>query len=748
MFERTGVTRAVVRLHGEKGLSMIHKQRFVQLALAAGLVSAHGAFMRVEPVTASTAASNPLLAPWSGPHGGVPAWDAGTPERYKDALMASIDARRKEVDAIAGSKQAPTFENTIAAMEDAGRLLDRVDRMFSVMTNNMSTDAYEALNIEISPIQAAADDEITFNAALFARIKTLYETRSQQKLTAEQLRLLERTYEAFTRAGAGLPAAKRERVSAINQELAGLFAEFQKKVLADENTWTVLDTEADLAGLPASLVASAKAAADERKVPGKWVIVNTRSSVDPFITFSTRRDLREKVWRNFVNRGDNGNDNDTNATIRRIVQLRAERARLLGYDSHAHWRMQDTMARDPRKAQELMLRVWQPAVARVSEEVADMQRIADAEGGKFKIAPWDYKFYAEKVRKERYDLDQGELKPYFALDRMIDAAFWASGQLYDLDFKEITGQVSVFHPDVRVWEVRHRGDNRHVGLFYGDYFARAGKRSGAWEMPYRSREKFKTVVTPLVSNNNNFVKGAPGEPVLISLDDAETLFHEFGHALHEFLSEVNYPSLGDTPRDFVEYPSQINEHWVLTREVLDKFARHYKTGAAMPQELIDKVQRSRKFNQGFATIEYLASAIVDMEIHLRADGTIDPDAFERETLARIGMPAEIVMRHRTPQFNHLFASDSYSAGYYSYLWSEVMDADTWKLFEERGVWDKATADSFRKHILSGGNSIDTAAAFRAFRGRDPDVGALLEQRGFAGGKAGAGGASASGAKTR
>jgi peptidyl-dipeptidase Dcp len=714
--------------------------------LLVGLAAAPAAHAGAGPATAASA--NPLLAAWSGPHGGVPAWEAGTPEVYEGALLAGIDLRRTEIDAIAKGSEPPTFENTIAAMERAGRALDRVERMFNVMTDNMSTDAYEALNLEIAPKLAAATDEIIFNEALFGRIRKLYETRTKLGLTAEQLRLLERTYEAFTRAGAGLPAAKRERVSAINQELAALFAEFQKRVLADENTWTVLASDADLAGLPPSLVASAKAAADERGLAGKWIVVNTRSSVDPFITFSTRRDLREKVWRNFVNRGDNGNVNDTNETIAKIVLLRAERARLLGYESHAHWRMQDTMAREPRKAMDLMLRVWKPAVARVGEEVADMQRIADAEGGKFKIAPWDYKFYAEKVRKQRFDLDQGELKPYFELNKMIDAAFWSAGQLYDLDFRDITGQVQVFHPEIRVWEVRNAKENRAVGLFYGDYFARAGKRSGAWEMPYRSREKFDGAVTPLVSNNNNFVKGAPGEPVLISLDDAETLFHEFGHALHEFLSEVNYPGLGETPRDFVEYPSQINEHWVLTREVLDRFARHSKTGAAMPQELIDKVQRSRKFNQGFATVEYLASAIVDMEMHLRSDGKVDPDAFERETLQRIGMPAEIVMRHRTPQFNHLFTSDAYSAGYYSYLWSEVMDADTWKVFEEKGAWDKPTADRFRRQILSVGNSVDMADAFRAFRGRDPDVGALLEQRGFVTPAGGPGGAKTTGAQSR
>jgi peptidyl-dipeptidase Dcp len=703
---------------------MKRTQRLVTLALAIGLAPA-----TLGGAMAATA-TNPLLAPWTGGYGGVPAWEAGNPENYKAALLSGIETRAREIDAIANSQDKPTFDNVIVAMERAGRDLDRVERMFAVMTDNMSTDAYEALNMEIAPKLAAAIDEITFNEKLFARIKTLYDGRASLKLEKDQLRLLERTFEQFTRAGAGLPAAKRDRVSAINQELAALFADFQKRVVADENTWIVLEKEADYAGLPASMVASSKAAADERGLSGKGIVVNTRSSADPFLTFSSRRDLREKVWRNFTNRGDNGNENDTNGLIAQIVALRAERAKLLGYETHAHWRMQDTMAHDPRKANDLVMRVWTPAVARVREEVADMQKIVDAEGGKFKIAPWDYKYYAEKVRKQRFDLDQAELKPYFELNKMIDAAFWASGQLYDLAFTEVTGKVSVWHPDVRVWEVRNSKTGKDHGLFYGDYFARAGKRSGAWQTGYRTYEAFDQPITPLVSNNNNFVKGAPGEPILISLDDAETLFHEFGHALHEYLSECRYPSLSDTPRDFVEYPSQINEHWVLTREILDRFARHSETGAAMPQELIDKVQKSRKFNQGFATVEYLGSAIVDMEIHTRADGKIDPDKFERDTLKRIGMPEEIVMRHRTPQFNHLFTSDGYSAGYYSYLWSETMDADTWAMFETAGAWDRKTADAFRKHILAVGNSVDLAESFRALRGRDPDVNALLKQRGF------------------
>ncbi|HEX2569272.1 MAG TPA: M3 family metallopeptidase [Polyangia bacterium] len=680
---------------------------------------------RAKPVTNQ----NPLLQPWSGPYGGVPPWDQVKPDLFKPAFDAAIAEQRAEIERIAASRGAPTFDNTILAMERAGRTLDRLDRLFSVITSNVTTPELQAIDKEVAPKQAAADDEITFNEALFRRIDAVYAARD--KLPPEQKRLTERVHDRFVRSGAKLDQAQKTRLAAINQELAVAFTDFAAKVLADENTWVVLDKEADLAGLPAAMVSSYRAAAEERKLPGKWVIVNTRSSVDPFLTFSTRRDLREKVWRAFTQRGDNGNDHDTKATIARIVKLRAERAKLLGFASHAHWRMDDTMAKDPKAAQALMLRVWPAAVARVREEVADMQAIADKEGAKIKIEPWDYRFYAEKVRKARYAIDQSEVKPYFALENLIQGGFWCAEQLYGLQFMEITGKVPTFHPDVRVWEVKDKTSGKHVGLFYGDYFARAGKRSGAWAAGYRSQRRLDGPVTAITSNNNNFVKAAAGEPVLISLDDARTLFHEFGHAIHGLLQDVEYPGLAGTPRDFVEFPSQVNEHWVLTREVLNKFARHYKTGEPMPQALVDKINKSRTFNQGFATVEYLASAIVDMELHTLPGGDVDAAKFERETLARIGMPREIAMRHRLPHFNHLFTSDAYSAGYYSYLWSEVMDADAWGAFEEAGnPFDKGTAEKMRRYILSNGNSIDRAEAYRLFRGRDPDVKALLEKRGF------------------
>jgi peptidyl-dipeptidase Dcp len=616
-------------------------------------------------------------------------------------------------------------------MERAGKAYDRVARLFAVMRDNMASDAIQALDREWQPKMAAADDEVVFNTELFQKVRAVYQSLPKSNLTPEQKRLATRTYESFVRQGAQLDAAQKKRMADINQELATAFSDFSQKVLADENTWTVLESEKDLAGLPDSLIAAAKAAAEERELPGKWVVVNTRSSVDPFITFSTRRDLREKVWKKFKARGDNGDANDTKATIVKIVKLRAERATLLGFPSHAHWRMADTMALDPKKANELMMRVWPAAVARVKEEVADMQAIATKEDPGTTIEPWDYLYYAEKVRKAKYNLDQGQLKPYFELNNMVAAAFWSAERRYDIKFTEITGKVPVFHPDVRVFEVTDVPSGKHRGLFYLDNFARAGKRSGAWAFEYRDQHKLDGGQTTITSNNNNFVKGAAGEPVLISLDDATTLFHEFGHAVHGLLQDIRYPGLSGTPRDFVEYPSQVNERWLLTREVLDKFAKHYKTGEPMPQALVDKVRESEKFNQGYATVEYLAAAIVDMDLHTKPDGNVDPAAFEREVLQRIGMPKEIALRHRLPQFLHLFSSDAYSAGYYSYLWSDVMAADTWQAFLEKGgPWDKEVANRFRQHILADGNTIDRAEAYRKFRGRNPDVKALLEKRGF------------------
>jgi peptidyl-dipeptidase Dcp len=713
------------------------------LAGAAALALGGCATMNAETQTAAAAApeaampmteaaapvpDNILLTAWTGPYEGVPPWDKVRPDLFPQAFQFAIDERRREVLAIANNPAAPTFLNTVEALEKTGQRLDRVEAVFGVMTSNMSTPEYQALDKEWSPKLAAASDEIILNPRLFQRVKAVYEARESAGLDAKQQRLVTRLYDSFVRRGANLNEAQKQQLSAYNQQLAELFATFSEKVLADESTY-ITATEAEMKGVPADVKAAMAAAAKAQGKPaGTYAIKNTRSAVDPILTFADNRALREKVWRAFVNRGDNGGANDTNQVIAQIVKLRADRAKLLGFDNHAEWRMQDTMAGSPARAQDLMMRVWPAAVARVKQEVADMQKLA---GKSITIEPWDYRYYQEKVRKQRYDLSQDEIKPYFALDNMVEAMFWSAGQLYDLGFKENTGTVPVFHPDVRTFEVTDQRTGEVIGLFYLDNFAREGKRSGAWMTTYRSRAGLLGDEIVLASNNNNFTKPGAGEPVLISLDDAETLFHEFGHAIHYLLVDVNYPSLGGAQRDFVEYPSQVNENWLLTPEVLQRFAKHHRTGQPMPQALIDKIEAASTFNQGFATAEYLSSALVDMALHMDPDGMVDPDRFERETLTRIGMPKELVMRHRLPQFNHLFSSDAYSAGYYSYLWSETMDADTWAAFEEAGSpWDKATATRFRKTLLETGNETDRAEAYRAFRGRDPDVNALLKKRGF------------------
>ena len=711
---------------------MVRRSHVLAASLALAAVAGGAASLMAQRGPAVPAGPpNPLAAPWAGPYGGVPPWDVVRPEHFPAAFEAALAEERSEIAAVVANREAPTFENTIAALERSGRRRDRVERLFAVARQNITNPQFQALEREWQPKLSAASDAIFMNEDLFKRIQAVNTSVAASNLAPDQKRLTSRIYDLFIWRGAKLTAPQKVELARINQDLQTLFAEFRQKVLADENTWIVLESEQDLAGLPASMIDAAKAAGTERKLERKWAIVNTRSSVDPFLTFSTRRDLRERVWKKFKSRGDNGDGNDTRTTVTRMVRLRADRAKLLGYPSHAHWRMADTMARDPKTAQALMVRVWPAAVARVQEEVADMQAVAARENGPQTIEPWDYLYYAEKVRKERYDLDQGELKPYFELNNIVAAALWAAERRYGLSFTEITGKVPAFHPDVRVWEVKDSAGGALRGLFYLDNFARAGKRSGAWASSYRTQHTFDTPVTAIASNNNNFVKAAPGEPTLISLDDAETLFHEFGHALHGLLQEIRYPGLATTPRDFVEYPSQVNENWVLTREVLDRFARHYRTGQTMPQALVDKIERSRKFNQGYATVEYLAAAILDMDLHTRPDGQFDPAAFERDGLARIGMPREIALRHRLPHFDHLFGSDAYSAGYYSYIWSEVMAADTWKAFlEASGPWDTMVAQRFRRAILSEGNSTDRAEAYRRFRGRDPDVRALFEERGF------------------
>ncbi|HLA96211.1 MAG TPA: M3 family metallopeptidase, partial [Pyrinomonadaceae bacterium] len=599
---------------------------------------------------------------------------------------------------------------------------------------NLSTPEYQKVEAEMAPKLAGFNDQITQNEALFKRIEAVYNSPEKAKLTPEQQRLTWLYYTNFVRSGAKLNAADKKRMSEINQALAGLFTKFSQNQLAEENEqYLVLKDEADLAGLSQSQKDAAASAAVAKKVANAvGIISNTRSSVDPFLTDSTRRDLREKALTMFINRGDNKNKYDNNETITEILQLRAERAKLLGFPTHAHWRLENSMAKTPENTLKLMETVWPATIARVKEEVADMQALADKEGTKITIEPWDYRYYAEKVRKAKYDLDQNEVKPYLQLDKIREAMFFVAGELFNFTFTQVK-DVPVFHPDVTVWEVKDKTTGKHVGLWYFDPYARDGKRSGAWMNAYRNQERFDGDISTIVSNNSNFVKVKPGEAILISWDDAVTMFHEFGHALHGLSSNVTYPSVSGTnvARDYVEFPSQLLEHWLSTPEVLQKYAVHYQTGKPIPQALVDKINKAATFNQGFATTEYLASALIDMKLHLAGSQKIDPDKFERETLAALGMPKELVMRHRTPQFGHAFSSDGYSAGYYSYLWSDVITADSFGAFTEgKGPYDKAVGQRLVKDIFSVGNTIDPADAYRKFRGRDPKVEALMKKRGF------------------
>lgn len=699
----------------------------LSILLMAG--TAMPAFAETAKPAAAPAAVNAILDPWAGPYDGVPPWDKVKPADFPAAFDAAMQKTKAEFEVILTNPAPVTFDNTIKANELAGASVNRLFAIWGVHSSNLSNPEIRAIQAEWEPKISAFFNELQLDARWFQRVQYLHQERANLGLDAAQTRLLERTYDALVRNGARLNAAQKAQLIGYETEIAKKFSTFQNKVLADEESYILLSSPADVAGLPDSFAAALKAAAEAKGKQG-WAVANTRSAIQPFLENSPRRDLREKIWRAFVMRGDNSDANDTNATIAEILKLRQQRAELLGFPTHAHYRMADTMAKDPAKAMDLMMKVWPAAVARVKEEVADMQAIANQEKSGITIEPWDYRYYAEKVRKTKYDLDQNELKPYFQLDNMVAAMFDAAGRLYGMSFTENTGSVPVFEPTVRTFEVKR--DGKLIGLFYLDNFARPGKRSGAWMTTYRDQNRLsgKNNII-LASNNNNFMKGAGGKPTLISIDDASTLFHEFGHAIHYLNYDINWPGLGNTPRDFVEFPSQVNENWLLTPYILNTYAKHAETGAPIPQALVDKIKASDTFNQGFATVEYLSSAILDMMLHNRSEPVADPRAFEKAALTEIGMPREMAMRHRLPQFNHLFADDGYSAGYYSYLWSETMDADTWAAFTEKGdVWDKETAERFRSMLLSTGNESDRIEAYRAFRGRDPDVKYIMKKRGF------------------
>jgi peptidyl-dipeptidase Dcp len=675
--------------------------------------------------------TQPLLSDWTGPHG-LPDFSHATPDKFRPAFDEALKAHRAEIDSIAADPAKPTFANTIEALERSGRELERVSNVFDLLAGADTSDALEAVERDVSPLLARHSNALYLNGALFARIAELYARRDQLALTPEQARVLERYHTRFVRAGAALDKAQQDKLAAINERLASLGTQFGQNVLADEKSYALLLDESDLDGLPEFARDDAKAAAEERGQKSKYAITLARSSCETFLQFSARRDLREKVFQAWIKRGENGGATDNRALIAEMVALRAERAKLLGYDSFADYRLADQMAKTPAAARNLLQQVWTRARENALTDRDALQTLIAEEGGNFKLEPWDWRYYAEKLRKARYDLDESEIKPYFQLERMIEAAFATAGRLFGLTFTAV--DVPLYHADARAWRVIDKS-GAEVGLFIGDYFARASKHSGAWMTSLRDQEKLTGEVTSIILNICNFSKPAAGEPALLSFDDARTLFHEFGHGLHGLLSNVTYPLLSGTSvaSDFVELPSQLYEHWLEVPEILQQYARHARTGAPMPKDLLDKILETRNFGQGFGTVEYVACALVDLDIHgLPKADALDVSKFERDALERIHMPAEIVMRHRLPHFQHLFSGGGYAAGYYSYMWSEVLDADAFEAFEETGnAFDPVTAQRLKDFIYSAGNLRDPAEAYTAFRGRLPSPDALLRKRGLA-----------------
>lgn len=704
----------------------ITKALFALVALAA--ISCQSTKETQPPVS-----DNVLLQPWTGPYGGLPAFDRMSLTDLKPALEQGMEANLAEIEAIANNPEAPTFENTIVAMERSGNDLGRVYSYYGIWSSNVSSPEFREIQAEMAPKLSEFNSKITQNEKLFARIKAVYEASKKDPLPADQQRVVDLTYTSFAMNGAELDEASKARYAAINKELSSLHTSFSTNILADEEGYVTYLSADQLSGLPESFVKAAAKAATDRGKDGMYAVTNTRSSMDPFLTYSDERELREKVWNIYYSRGDNGDEHDNNKLITEILKLRNERVGLLGFDNYAQWRLQDRMAKTPENAMAMMEAVWPAAIARVAEEVADMQSVADANGDQVTIEPWDYRYYAEKVRKKKYDLDSDEVKQYLQLDKLREAMFFVAGELFNFQFTPIdSGVVPVFHADVKVWEVADKTSGKLIGLWYLDPFARQGKRSGAWATTYRSYDSFDGEKTVLASNNSNFIKPAPGEPVLVSWDDAETFFHEFGHALHFLSSNVKYPTLNSGVRDYTEFQSQLLERWLATDEVINNYLVHYKTGAPIPQELVAKIKKASTFNQGFGTTEYLASALMDMYYHTTDPTNLDPDTFEKETLAKLKMPKELVMRHRSPHFGHVFSGEGYATAYYGYMWADVLTADAGEAFQEApgGFYDKDLAGKLVKYLFAPRNSMDPAEAYRLFRGRDADIKALMRDRGF------------------
>ena len=677
--------------------------------------------------------TNPMLKPWEGAYQGIPAVDRVEVADVKPAMLKAMELSLEEMEAIASNSEPPTFENTIEEMERSGAPLDRAFAYYGVFSSNLSSPEFREVQSELAPLFSEFQSKITQNEALFQRVKTIYKNSKDEPLPADQQRVVELTYQSFAMSGANLDAEKKKRYAEINKELSTLYTNFSNNVLHDEENYVTYLTEDQLDGLPDAFIKSAARIADSKDRAGEYAVTNTRSSMDPFLTYSTVRELRKQVWTNYYSRGDNNDEYDNKDIIAQILKLRKERVGLLGYDNFAQWRLQNRMAKNPENALALMEAVWPAAIARVAEEVEDMQQVATANGDNITIAPWDYRYYAEKVRKAKYDLDSDEVKQYLQMDKLTDAMHYVAGRLFGYVFSPVPeGTVPVFHEDVKVWEVTDKDSGDHIGLWYLDPYAREGKRSGAWATTYRSYSTFDGKKNVLASNNSNFVKPAPGEALLISWDDATTFFHEFGHALHFFASNVKYPTLNGGVRDYTEFQSQLLERWLATDEVIDRFLVHQKTGEPMPESLVLKIKKAATFNQGFATTEYLASALMDMKLHLADPTQIDVKAFERKTLADLKMPKELPMRHRTPHFGHVFSGEGYATAYYGYMWADVITADASEAFREApgGFYDEEMANKLVAYLFAPRNSIDPAEAYRMFRGRDASIDALMRARGF------------------
>ena len=677
--------------------------------------------------------TNPMLKPWEGAYQGIPAFDRVEVADVKPAMLKAMELSLEEMEAIASNSEPPTFENTIEEMERSGAPLDRAFAYYGVFSSNLSSPEFREVQSELAPLFSEFQSKITQNEALFQRVKTIYKNSKDEPLPADQQRVVELTYQSFAMSGANLDAEKKKRYAEINKELSTLYTNFSNNVLHDEENYVTYLTEDQLDGLPDAFIKSAARIADSKDRAGEYAVTNTRSSMDPFLTYSTVRELRKQVWTNYYSRGDNNDEYDNKDIIAQILKLRKERVGLLGYDNFAQWRLQNRMAKNPENALALMEAVWPAAIARVAEEVEDMQQVATANGDNITIAPWDYRYYAEKVRKAKYDLDSDEVKQYLQMDKLTDAMHYVAGRLFGYVFSPVPeGTVPVFHEDVKVWEVTDKDSGDHIGLWYLDPYAREGKRSGAWATTYRSYSTFDGKKNVLASNNSNFVKPAPGEALLISWDDATTFFHEFGHALHFFASNVKYPTLNGGVRDYTEFQSQLLERWLATDEVIDRFLVHQKTGEPMPESLVLKIKKAATFNQGFATTEYLASALMDMKLHLADPIQIDVKAFERKTLADLKMPKELPMRHRTPHFGHVFSGEGYATAYYGYMWADVLTADASEAFREApgGFYDEEMANKLVAYLFAPRNSIDPAEVYRMFRGRDASIDALMRARGF------------------